>query len=166
MLQITNEKNMSNPIVLSRSISGRNSAPWSRIETILSTDQRHDKQHKIIYFELHPHHGENTWDFLMLIEKCIDLPMDRQTPYVTVANVRQYLNEQHKLPYKINAECNSPHLKDTGGSRRRQWWKQNIMFSYVSWKVYWFTDLSPNPLFYPCICSLIIKWRTKKSHIL
>ena len=36
---------------------------------------------------------KKTPGFRMQIEQCIDLHMDRQTPYCTVANVRQYENE-------------------------------------------------------------------------
>ena len=44
--------------------------------------------------------------------------------------------------------------------------KKHVHFPYVNSKVYWFTHGSPNPLFYRCKFSAILKWRTKNGHIL
>ena len=53
----------------------------------------------------------------MKIEKWIDLYMDRQTMYFTLANVRAFENYDYLLK---KLEGNSPHLGDTGGSSCRQ----------------------------------------------
>ena len=65
-------------------------------------------------------------------------------------------------------ERNSPHLRKTGGSSRRQIVeeKKHVHFPYANSKVYWFTHRSPIPLFYRCKFSALLKWRTKNGHIL
>ena len=53
----------------------------------------------------------------MQIQKCLDLHMDRQTLCFTVAIFLQY-EKQYTFSKKL--ERNSPQLRETGGSRRRQ----------------------------------------------
>ena len=78
--------------------------------------------------------------------------MGRQTLYFTVAHVRAFENKDYV--FKNSHET------------RRIWGRlaatvvansgKSIRFSYVNWKVYWFTQGSPNPLLVAVVVVVVV----------
>jgi len=101
----------------------------------------------VIYFELHPHHGENTChNFLMWIQKRIDLHIDRQTFYFTTAtcfsHIKQYTffnknsNETRRNWAILAAPVVANSVKKTCGFLM---WIQKCMDLHIDRQILYFT---------------------------